>query len=302
MKTFGCVLIAMLLSTASMAQPRADATLRVTVVDPSGAVIVGARVTLTPYRSPDGERTADTSTTGARGDAMFTALEPGTRHDSRRVARLRAGRRRATCALRAGDNRREVKLKIAKLAETVQVGRDPRERASDPRGDAFATVLDQAQIDELPDDPDEMEQVLQRHGRARRGAARERLPRRPAAAEGTDPADPLPPQHVRRRHPRAGLRLDRHHDQAGHRQLARLDQPRLPQRRRSARATRSRRSKATSSTSATAFSVSGPLWKQHTSLAVRPTAPTPSTRRRSSRRCHPATSPIRSASRTTRST
>ena len=42
----------------------------------------------------------------------------------------------------------------------MQVGRDPRERASDPRGDAFATVLDQAQIDELPDDPDEMEQVL----------------------------------------------------------------------------------------------------------------------------------------------
>ncbi len=62
--------------------------------------------------------------------------------------------------VRSGDNRREVKLKIAKLAETVQVGRDPRERASDPRGNAFATVLDQAQIDELPDDPDEMEQML----------------------------------------------------------------------------------------------------------------------------------------------
>ena len=53
-----------------------------------------------------------------------------------------------------------MKLKIARLAETVQVGRDPRERASDPRSDAFATVLDQAQIDELPDDPDEMEQAL----------------------------------------------------------------------------------------------------------------------------------------------
>src|SRR5207237_1784513 len=62
--------------------------------------------------------------------------------------------------VRSGDNRREVKLAIAKLAETVQVGRDPRERASDPRGEAFATVLDQAQSDELPDDPDEMEQAL----------------------------------------------------------------------------------------------------------------------------------------------
>src|SRR5206468_11965788 len=49
---------------------------------------------------------------------------------------------------------------IAKLAETVEVGRNPQERASDPRSDAFATILNQAQIDELPDDPDEMEQVL----------------------------------------------------------------------------------------------------------------------------------------------
>src|SRR5436309_14472031 len=55
---------------------------------------------------------------------------------------------------------RQVKLVIAELTETVQVGRDPRERASDPRSDAFATVLNQAQIEELPDDPDEMEQVL----------------------------------------------------------------------------------------------------------------------------------------------
>ena len=62
--------------------------------------------------------------------------------------------------VRAGENRREVKLAIGRLAETVQVGRDPRERASDPRGDAFATVLGDAQIDELPDDPDEMEQAL----------------------------------------------------------------------------------------------------------------------------------------------
>src|SRR5436309_8957285 len=55
---------------------------------------------------------------------------------------------------------RQVKLVIAELTETVQVGRDPRERASDPRSDAFATVLNQAQIEELPDDAEEMEQVL----------------------------------------------------------------------------------------------------------------------------------------------
>src|SRR5439155_10443664 len=96
---------------------------------------------------------------GGRGDAAFAALEPGryaihvesAGFESQDIGDLR---------LRAGDNRREVKLRIAKLAETVEVGRDPRERASDPRGDAFATVLGEAQIDELPADADEMEQVL----------------------------------------------------------------------------------------------------------------------------------------------
>jgi hypothetical protein len=161
MKTFVCVLLTMLLSTASMAQPRTDATLRVTVVDPSGAVIVGAGVTLRHTRDLPTASETDGSTldTTARGDVVFTTLEPGTftihvespGFEPADVAGVR---------VRAGDNRREVKLKIAKLAETVQVGRDPRERASDPRGNAFATVLDQAQIDELPDDPDEMEQML----------------------------------------------------------------------------------------------------------------------------------------------
>ena len=125
------------------------ATLRVTVVDPSGAVIVGARV-----------HVADASAdTGARGDAVFAAIEPG-RYTIQVEA---AGFEPATIRdvrVRSGENRRDVKLAIARLAETVQVGRDPRERASDPRSDAFATILSQQQIDELPDDPDEMEQAL----------------------------------------------------------------------------------------------------------------------------------------------
>ena len=151
MKTFLCLTLFALVAAAASAQPVADATLRVTVVDPSGAVIVGARVRVTP---------ADLEIeTGARGDATFTALAPGryTIHVESpgfESADLRDSR------VRAGDNRREVKLAIARFAETVQVGRDPRERASDPRSDAFATVLSQAQIDELPDDPDEMEQML----------------------------------------------------------------------------------------------------------------------------------------------
>jgi hypothetical protein len=141
--------------------PRADATLRITVVDPSGAVIVGARVSVRQPPNPQRPEAIERQEleTGARGDVTFNGLEPArvTIHvespgfEPAEVSDLR---------LRTGDNRREVKLKMARLAETVQVGRDPRERASDPRSDAFATVLDQTQIDELPDDPDEMEQAL----------------------------------------------------------------------------------------------------------------------------------------------
>ncbi len=185
-----------------------------------------------PRRDLPAASEADGSTldTSARGDAVFTTLEPGTftihvespGFEPADVAGVR---------VRAGDNRREVKLKIAKLAETVQVGRDPRERASDPRGNAFATVLDQAQIDELPDDPDEMEQMLRdmagpgsvlrvngfRGGRLPpKGQIQQiRFRRNMFAADTHEP----------------GFVVDRHHDQAGHRQLARVDRPRLSQRR-----------------------------------------------------------------------
>src|SRR5258707_5126093 len=70
MKALVCLLLAFAPLAAS-AQLPAGATLRVTVVDPSGAVIVGARVLVTP---PAGGVVVET---GTRGDATFAALEPG---------------------------------------------------------------------------------------------------------------------------------------------------------------------------------------------------------------------------------
>ena len=152
-------LIALLIIVASPALAIAQSvgTLRITVVDPSGAVIVGARVEV-KASAPVGAVPASMPT-GARGDADFNLLEPGRYTVHVESPGFEAYEARDV-RVRAGDNRREVKLAIAKFAETVDVGRDPRERASDPRSDAFATILGQAQIDELPDDPDEMEQAL----------------------------------------------------------------------------------------------------------------------------------------------
>ncbi len=53
--------------------------------------------------------------------------------------------------LRAGSNtRREMKLNLAKVAEDVVVGQDPRDRALDPRGNAFGNLLTREQIEALP--------------------------------------------------------------------------------------------------------------------------------------------------------
>jgi hypothetical protein len=132
------------------------ATLRITVVDPSGGVIVGARADV---RSATAGSDVVTVATDARGNADFTLLEPG-RYSIHVESRGFEPYDARDVRLRAGETSRTIKLAIAKLAETVQVGRDPRERASDARGDAFATILGQAEINELPDDPDEMEQML----------------------------------------------------------------------------------------------------------------------------------------------
>jgi hypothetical protein len=144
----------------ALVQATSISTMRVTVVDPSGAVIVGAHVTVTLQAAPAGTAASPVSIeTSNRGEALFPMLEPG-RYTVRVESPGFAPYEARDVRVRTGDNRRDVKLAIAKVAENIVVGRDPRERASDPRSDAFATVLGQAEINELPDDPDEMEQML----------------------------------------------------------------------------------------------------------------------------------------------
>jgi carboxypeptidase family protein len=139
----------------ALAQP--SPSIRIIVADPSGAVIVGAQVTMRP--GEDGTGAPVRIEADGRGSAVFGPLEPGRYSIHVEAAGFEPYDIR-DLRVRGGETRREVKLRIAKLAETIEVGRTPQERASDPRADAFATVLNQAQIDELPDDPDEMEQVL----------------------------------------------------------------------------------------------------------------------------------------------
>lgn len=146
-----------LVTTPAASQSTQDATLRVSVVDQTGAVIVNARVTLQPIE-PSGPSME--TTTNDRGEVAFTSLLPG-----RYVVRAEFPgfdpRQLDDIRLRAGANtRREMKLNLAKISQDVEVGQDPRDRALDPRGNSFGNVLTRAQIEALPDDPDEMESVL----------------------------------------------------------------------------------------------------------------------------------------------
>jgi hypothetical protein len=161
--------VALLLTVATAAYAtRAEAqragpwgALRVTVEDPSGAVIPGAMVEVL-----EDEQAVDplaSAPTGSDGVATFSALAPG-RYI---VLAWFEGFEPATLtdvAIRAGQLRREtVVLKIASVAEQVDVARDPGETATDPRGDAFTTVLTERDIADLPEDPDEMQAALEQY-------------------------------------------------------------------------------------------------------------------------------------------
>jgi hypothetical protein len=135
------------------------ARLIVTVVDPSGAVIPDATVTLVgvddttkavviaPVKTTDkGIATLENVAPGRYAiQAAFPGFELGLLKDVR---------------VRSGDNRHVVVLPIQKMQSEVTVGRDAQNVSSDRRS-TFGTALTREQIEALSDDPAEMQQQLQ---------------------------------------------------------------------------------------------------------------------------------------------
>jgi hypothetical protein len=146
--------------TLAAAQASGGATLRLVVKDPTGAVIPGAMVQV---RGADAATQAvareDLSSDG-QGLVLAEALRPG-----RYVVQVEFPGFETLVIpdvrVRSGENRREAVLTIPKYDELVSVGRDPATAASDPQNDRFNTVLGRNEIEALPDDPEEMERVLQ---------------------------------------------------------------------------------------------------------------------------------------------
>jgi hypothetical protein len=144
--------------TRAVAQPAAS-TLRVTVVDPSGAVIVGATVTVTGAEGGRAVTVAPAQTSDA-GVAVLAGLTPG-RYQVEAEFPGFEKRRLADVRVRAGENKQVAMLAIERLETSVTVGQDRQQAASDRQGPSFGTTLTRDQIEALSDDPTTLQQQLQ---------------------------------------------------------------------------------------------------------------------------------------------
>jgi len=149
------VTLALVVSQGSAQDQKAGgASLRLTVVDPSGAFIPGAQVQLIPDQG-----TAPAQKTNARGEVSFGKLSAGQYQLHVEAAGFEP-RDLSDVTLHAGSNQLEVRLEVARVKDEVVVEQDKREQQTDPRGNAFTNILTAEQIAQLPDDPEEFENTL----------------------------------------------------------------------------------------------------------------------------------------------
>ncbi len=147
-----CVLFSLV--SFLQAKPAEKADLAILVLDPSGAVIEGAQVTW----EVDSKH-ARTLKTGMEGRATFSGLPQG----NCRITVLAKGfelKQIQFPSFTAGMHRLEVQLEIARHVEKVEAEPTKQEEMTDSRGDGFTSILTEGQIAQLPDDPDELEEVI----------------------------------------------------------------------------------------------------------------------------------------------
>ena len=147
------VLLACLAAVPALAQNANQAQLRLIVVDQTGAGIPAATVIVTPAAGAPITVTSDD-----RGVATLPALAVGPVKVNVDFPGFEPGE--STITLRRGNNNQTVTLGIAGLQEEVVVN-DTGAVLDDRSGNAQTTTLEQDEIDQLPDDPDELAEMLQ---------------------------------------------------------------------------------------------------------------------------------------------
>lgn len=141
------------------AQPANAGTLRMTVVDQTGAVIVGATVTVMGAEPATRGATIAPVQTSDAGLATVTGLRAG-RYTIEAGFPGFAKRVLPDVRIRNGDNRQTAVLEIERLEAAVTVEQDKQQAAADRQGTA-GTALTRDQIDALSDDPATFQQQLQ---------------------------------------------------------------------------------------------------------------------------------------------
>jgi len=149
-----------LLSLALLVQQASTATLRVTVVDQTSAIVVGAAVTVHGADETTKATTAGPVQTSDAGVAVIPALAPG-RYTIEAEFPGFEKRVLADVRVRTGENRQVAVLAIQKLEASVNVEQDKQQAASDRNGPSFGTTLTRDQIEALSDDPATLQQQLQ---------------------------------------------------------------------------------------------------------------------------------------------
>jgi len=144
----------------SQAQTARDGRVPVPVVDQTGGVVAGATVTLMGLETPTQAQATPTATTADNGIAVFERVVLGRYSLRAEFPGFDLGLLR-DIRVRAGEQKLVVVLPLARLEQTVTVGRNLQEVASDRRSSQFGNEVTQSQLDALSDDPAELQRQLQ---------------------------------------------------------------------------------------------------------------------------------------------
>ena len=148
---------AFLAAPEAFAQGDRSATLTVTVLDETRAVLPGANVTVTGIEQANKGITLP-AVASPQGQARFDSLAPGRYSITAEFSGFQT-RTLPDIRIRTGENRQAVILPLDRLQSDVTVARDRQAAAAD-RDITFGTVLTREQIDALSDDPDELRRQL----------------------------------------------------------------------------------------------------------------------------------------------
>jgi hypothetical protein len=151
--------VGLLAPAIASAQAPRDARVQVTVVDPSGLIVPEATVTLVGLEPATQAVTPAPARTTDKGIAIIERVTPGRYSISAEFPGFELGLLR-DIRIRAGESRHVVILPLAKLEDTVTVGRDIQTVAADRRSSEFGVNLSQDQIQALSDDPQELARQL----------------------------------------------------------------------------------------------------------------------------------------------